>query len=414
MRVVALLIGVCLASAAIAQDTSAAPGQAEAPSEGANGDDANDRGATVAGEDDGGEAVDGEDAAQYRYWTTNWSLEDIELGTLFDRLASIGVELPVDVAGTATVDFDVSVPLNGLGTAQAYRFRGSFTSPQLTVGELTFETLVATVDYADGKLTLSKLSGQLGDGSFRGDASAMVVPREQFEASLELAELNLNPIASVLSRFGVGSDDRAVRGSLSGNVEASGRVDTVADVETWEGSGNVTVSGLSVGESIPITLNAKSVELRDRRLSVPQLTVSSSQKPGLSLEATARVAFDQPQAFSIKIRGNDLPSEELAAFAVTSPERYVTGKIDLKGSMTGEALAAGGQPASWNVDLAVASPELRVGGVELGLIEHQVVVTPRAFSLGTAVTQRRRRGRSRSGGVDDRFDDRASGGRLPD
>lgn len=71
-----------------------------------------------------------------RYYNSNWSFNDVDVGTLARRLDRIGLQLPVDLRGKVTVDFTVGIPWNALATAKAWRLDGTLTSDELVVNSL--------------------------------------------------------------------------------------------------------------------------------------------------------------------------------------------------------------------------------------------------------------------------------------
>ncbi len=345
------------------------------------------------------DAADAQPAAKrFRYWTTNWSFTDFNIQTLMRRLAIIGLELPIDLSGTASVDFDVSVPLNGLRDPQAYRFRGTLSSPRLTVDDVPLEELYIELDYADGRVTLSELRGRLRRGSFAGSAMAELIPRERFTASLSLQKLDLAPIAEIVSRLGIGDLDRLPRGEIDTELQASGRVETASDPLTWDASGSASIAGFAVGDSSRFSIAVEELEWVDRRLRAPELSIRSADHPDFWMTVAADVRLGRQLMFDFQIEADDLPSDSLAELWTETPQRYVSGKLDLQGTANGvldwniEELPAAGaataiagdaaaEPVGWDLDLAIASPRLEVFGLALGLVQHRIGLTPERLVL---------------------------------
>ena len=98
-------------------------------------------------------------ATKYRYWTSNWSFESIDLKDLSRKIEAFGILIPVQLEGIASVDFDVSVPLNALRTPEAYKFRGTLDATNLRVDDLFLPTLRADVVYEGGVLRLDRMQG---------------------------------------------------------------------------------------------------------------------------------------------------------------------------------------------------------------------------------------------------------------
>ena len=99
-----------------------------------------------------------------RYLSTSFRFNDIDVGRMTDRLASIGVELPVRLRGTVSVNFRIGVPWTSPRNLRAYRFDGRLSSPDLVIDDLRVQGLIADVVYRDGVLQLSPLKASLNAG----------------------------------------------------------------------------------------------------------------------------------------------------------------------------------------------------------------------------------------------------------
>ncbi len=137
----------------------------------------------------------------YQYWTTSWALKDIDLRTLSKRLKLIGFDSPVEIEGTASVNFDIGVPVNGLTDTRAYSFRGSLTAPDVKLDAATFPELSATVIYENGIIKLTNLRGRGQSGTFSGSAQAAINPSGSFEAKLDVRQLRLGPLVETVAQF---------------------------------------------------------------------------------------------------------------------------------------------------------------------------------------------------------------------
>ena len=160
----------------------------------------------------GATAQDAAANPNYRYWSTNWSFTDIDLRDLGAKLRSIGLELPVKMSGRASINFDVSVPINAIRTGKAYRFRGTLSSTKVTVENARLDALSATVTYNDGVLVLSDLRATQREGKINGSAKAELIPARSFDASIEFSSFDMAPIAEIFTKFGIGSESRSVVG----------------------------------------------------------------------------------------------------------------------------------------------------------------------------------------------------------
>src|SRR5688572_16271093 len=71
--------------------------------------------------------------SRIRYFTQQWSFDDVDVGTLARRLARVGLELPVTLSGRVSGTLSVGVPWGALGEARAWRLGGTLSSSELTV-----------------------------------------------------------------------------------------------------------------------------------------------------------------------------------------------------------------------------------------------------------------------------------------
>jgi hypothetical protein len=318
---------------------------------------------------------------QYRYWTTQWSFEDIDVGVLVNRLKLIGLELPVALSGRATVQFDVSVPLNALRTGRAYKLDGKLTATDFRVDQLQLESFQADVDFRDGELTLSEVRvDQASGGALNGEALAQMLPRGDFRASLSADAFRLEPVIGLLSKLKVLASPAVQGGVVTGQLEASGQVNEVGDPLAWEARGEVAVSGMTTERALPLNADLDGLQLANRRLEIAELHVTSPALPQFLVRGDGSVDLGQPVSFSLDVTSNDLPADDLVRLFADPAQPWIEGKLDLAGTAQG-SLPAEEQAPEIRVDLAVASPALRLFGVHLGTIEHDLRVTPERFRL---------------------------------
>ena len=321
-----------------------------------------------------------EPAPKYRYWSTNWSFSDIDIRDLAGKLRAIGVEIPVQLAGRASVNFNVDVPINALRTSKAYRFRGSLQTRGLRADQVKFQSLDATVNFNNGVLTLSDLRGTQVSGKFTGTAKAELVPPGSFDTSLELTDIDASPIAALLAKFGIGSESQPVRAIVSAQVDASGKVDELDQFARWNVSGEANVEQLTVGNSMRYAASLKKFELKDQRLVIPDFSMTSLDLPDFFLAADGSARLDATGDFKINLAANDLPTTDLLGMYFASPESVVDGKIDFQGVAQGTFVPDQELP-NLDVQLSLASPKMIVAGVDLGLLEHDFRLTNEMFEL---------------------------------
>ncbi|QEG01728.1 hypothetical protein Mal15_58070 [Stieleria maiorica] len=326
----------------------------------------------------------------YRYWTTHWSLKDIAVGDLANKLRAIGLGLPIKVDGLATVEFDVSVPLNALRTGKAYRIEGALTIRDLVADQIRFDLFQAEVTYADGRLDLDALrcieqldeSGQVapGGGRLTGTASAELLPRGKFNAEVNTANLRIGPIGKLLSRFGFVDARGVVQGAVTATVSVDGQVDQLSQPEHLTIRGDLAATDLRRTPAIGFNLAAKQFRWEQRELHLPELRIESRDRPDFFINADANVRFADSTAFNANLSANDAPLDQLLGLILADAESIVQGKLDAKGSVNGEI---GPQTTVKTLDanLTVASPSVALGGVQLGLLEHDIRLTENHVSI---------------------------------
>ena len=120
--------------------------------------------------------------------------------------------------------------------------------------------------------------------------------------------------------------------------------------------------------------------LVDRHVAVGQFSMESSDIPTFFLKAAADFRLDATGAYQFQFVSNDLPAPDLLGMFFDSPKSIIDGKLDLQGSAIGE-FQSDKSPAQAVVKIDVASPQLRVGGVDLGLLEHSVELTEKQVTI---------------------------------
>lgn len=323
---------------------------------------------------------------KYRYWTTQWSFEDIDVKELASKLKAIGVELPVELSGRVSVNFDVSIPFMAVRTAEAYRFNGSLKARQLMVEDVSFEKLDASVNYQEGVITLSDLSGKQSarenrtSGVISGSAKAALIPRDSFGASIEFSEFDIEPITRLLAKFGIGSKSRPIRGIISGDFDAIGKLDLIDQPQKWEANGTLQLDQLSVGDSLTYAATVDAFKLKDQHLQTNGIEMNSPSIPSFFLKAKADLYLDASRSFQLLMATNDLPLTDLLGLYFETAESIADGKLDLQATVTGK-FVDGNEFPELDARLRIASPQMRVGGIDLGLIEHDIRATDKRLSI---------------------------------
>ena len=182
-----------------------------------------------------------------RYWKTQWSFENVDVGTLNERLNSFGIGIPLQLDGDVTVTFDISVPLSSLTDTKQYKIEGLVRSAKIQIEGLVLNDFQAFVSLTDGVLTVSKLQATLSPlGSSATDQIGIV----HAAGKLEIA----NNRAYAVS---VRSDDLSlgmIASSLGIRQEkfATGCVDIKADASGWLGKTQWTAEGQIASPSLSV------------------------------------------------------------------------------------------------------------------------------------------------------------------
>jgi hypothetical protein len=332
-------------------------------------------------------------AKKFRYWETDWSFDSIDVGNLLRRLDQLGIEVPIEAEGEVTVQFSVSIPLNGLGQGRAYKFSGTLSSPRLRLEQLELTDLRTGVNYDNGLLTFQNLStgwnalrpsapARQASGSaglLAGEATFQVVPRGGFTARFQASDLELAPVFDLVTTA-TGSNAIQFSGRLDGNIAVSGPLEQFGNIDRWNATANLRGRGLSINDSPPLNIATGPVALEDSRIVATDIRLGSPVEPSVRLAASvdARLGGDQP--FEFTLRGNDVPLETLTALAALETAPPVLGKLDVDLQGNGRLNPPDGR-ATWSIGGRLASPRLSAWGVQLGLIEHAIVFNPTQFQL---------------------------------
>lgn len=327
-------------------------------------------------------------ARELRYWTTNWSFRDINIGTLSRRLNRIGIAIPAELEGTVSVNFEVSVPINALRDAAAYRIAGNLVSPQLRI-ESTVLSLNTEITFLDGVASLTNLRGALfGDaipgappqsGDFQGAASLRLAGEGDRLASvaLDVQQVQLEVLTGVLRQ----DSDLAVdaTGSATGSIQWVAPVDSITSPLTWDARAQLAVQNLSIDNRPPLDLDTGQLRIVDGQVSIPRLRINVVNVPAAGLEAEFDADLRDTQRWSARVVSQRLPIESVAAVlalgAVPATEGELTLDLTAQGSLS---------PLDWQVEGELQSPGLAIYGVRLGELNHSILTDATSFDLRLA------------------------------
>ncbi len=326
---------------------------------------------------------------QLRYWTTNWSFRDINIGTLARRLSRIGITAPVELDGNVTIEFAVSVPINALRDATAYRIVGTLQSPRLRV-ESTTLSLDTGVNYENGVVSLSNLRGALlgtgtapgatNAGQFQGDASLRLAGERQRLARIAL-QIQSVQLPVLTGAFAQGSEFAVnATGAATGSLNWVAPVDSITDATTWDAEGQLALQNLSVDNRPALDLDTGPLRIEEGRVSVPQLRINVVNVPQAGLSADFNADFRQTRRWSAHVTSQRLPVESVAAVLALEAVPATQGELTLDVTAQG-ALS----PLDWQVEGELQSPGLTVYGVQLGELNHRLTTDESSFDLRPAV-----------------------------
>ncbi|OYP37722.1 AsmA-like C-terminal region-containing protein [Rhodopirellula sp. MGV] len=311
-------------------------------------------------------------APNYRYWTTDWSFEDIEVGKLASRLERLGIEIPVAVDGNVTVKFEVSVPLNALRTGKAYKIHGTVSGQNVRSDQLIFDSLRAVLDFRDGKLTLQELDAKQGQGKIAGNASMELIPRGNFAGNLTLSELKTDAVFDLLEKFGGDWAKAWSIATIDGQVNVKGRATDLNAPLKWDITGKVAAKNVQYGPKLNFDVSVPSIQVKQQRVDIGGAVVESKSTPPFKAELAGSMDLANAPKVDLRFTADDFPAGSFT--------ELIDGKIDLQGKVQG---TISGKPNDnpLQIDAAIASPRLRLAGLDLGRIEHDVVLAPNEVRL---------------------------------
>lgn len=312
------------------------------------------------------------EAGQVRYFSRQWTFEDVDIGKLIARLERVGIDVPLAVDGQITATLSVGVPWNALRDARAWRASGRLTSPRLTVEAITVEAAALGLSYRDGVLSLSELEVRLPSddegppGRVAGAADMALVPRGDLEAELVVDRLPLAPIASLVEGL------PPIAGRLTGKLSARAAVDQLRDVGAWTASGPIEVSGFTLREAASVDATAV-VELTSGVVTARELQLQSGN---LSVEGEGELSLAEKLAWSLDLEAiapevqelftlleSYLDADDLARARELVVQGGLRGSAELSGVVGQERFNVAGQVQLTEVRLNI--PEALV---ELGML----------------------------------------------
>ncbi|MEX0619305.1 MAG: AsmA family protein [Pseudohongiellaceae bacterium] len=245
-----------------------------------------------------------ESTLQGRFAVSNFTTPAIDFEMEVDRIDAdryLAAETsPAAANGSAAGTTELPVEM-----LRNLQVNGDITLAALSVAGMTFADFAATMNAADGEVSLSPLRTQLYEGAFDG-AARLSVSGEVPEVTLEvnLLEVAVEPLLQDLM------DATYVSGY--GNIElalSSNGGDTAALAENLDGSGRIELeNGVLSGVDIVSVLGQIETMLRSRRIA--------------DLQRGEQTAFDTFSA-TLRVQDGVIASDDLL---ITSPGFRVTGQ----------------------------------------------------------------------------------------
>lgn len=345
--------------------------------------------------------VNGQQAApakkQDRFWNSQWQFDSIDVAKIVQRLESIGIDVGVKLDGIVSAKFDVGVPLTSLRDGAAYRLDGTLISKDLRIDGVRFQDFQATIKYRDGVLNLTRLQSKVGPkdradqtGNVTGTALMQLVPKGNLDANLRVERVSVAPIADLIAKFARPQNGADVdAGVVTGRVTLKSPIDSITDVSRYELDGQVTAEGLKLSSLPPTEIKVPQVSIRNGTLTANDFLLSASGEERIKMSGDIRLPLTGTGQFTIDVQGDDVPSHAwLNLFAPDNgASRSTTGKVDFLLNASG-TIANQWKDSRWEVDGAIASPNLKLAGLDVGRLEHRLQVTANRIEL----TPRRQQG----------------------
>lgn len=302
----------------------------------------------------------------------NLRLKDVDLAELLQQLQ---VNVPVALGGKVSLDVSAEIPVTAANSLRAYKVKGKLSSPQLQIEELRIRQATANIDFSEGVLTLTSLTGELppassgGEpGTFRGTARFGVEPRTDLTADLAVTNIPLGQLARAYPGLA-----GAASGPVSGSVSFKAPGDDLGNVSKYVGNGTLTSPGFTVygrrasRTAVTLALDKGVARITDLTTAVEGLPVAGSA----SLTLSGKYPFEA----NVKIEPTDAVNVRKLAPEADLPVDVV-GKIDTAATVTGTL-----NPLTYKAGGTATATGLTVGTARVEKLSFNWDVTERAVTL---------------------------------
>ena len=286
--------------------------------------------------------------------TTHIELEDVDLKTFVGRAESLGITIPVPVAGRLSLKASATLPLGSLRDIKQYTFHGDATLEGASIDGVDLGHLRAKLGLEKGVLELTDFRGQLVDlpagglgptptpaaseipaqgplppGGFRGQLRVEVSPPGRLAASFEGVALPLGELAApVLPR------PTPLAGALTFDARAEADVASLKDPKAWDASGHARSERVTY-QGTTLDAASTSFRLKAGRLDLPDLAARLGGKP---LAGRLSAGMEAPYAFDAALDVTDWDISDVLTLIPGAPspapaDGHLTAKAEAKGTL---------------------------------------------------------------------------------
>jgi hypothetical protein len=268
------------------------------------------------------------------YLNVNLNLQNVDLARLVKKL---DLNLPYAITGRLTFQVQAAIPVNTAGDLKAYRLNGTAKLPSFNMAGVELTDVEARVRYANGVLDLEDLHARMPQakeaidaqtaGKLDGKASVQVVPRGDFQATLQLDRV---PLGVVLSLLPQAKGEAA--GVLSGKVQARAPLEKLSDPATWRGSANLSAPTLEL-YGLTLSKTSASLSIEEARAKLTTLKADVAGAP-LTGDGELQLKGDYPFKAEVHLGQADLNALNRLSPSFRSPVE-IRGRAQLDGSIKG-------------------------------------------------------------------------------
>jgi len=197
-----------------------------------------------------------------------------------------------------------------------------------------------------------------------------------WNTSLKLRDVNLRQLAITLRALGFDLPVR-LQGTASLDMTVGVPVNGVANLDAYQFHARLTTKNLQI-ENIALPEASGVLTFSDGRWVLSELRGRTSAG---RFVGKATLDADPAQAFSVTLLADDVPAVDLLGAYVKSPQRLFNGKLDLRAEITGQLTPPGRDSPLVNANIEVASPGMTLAGLDVGVVEHRLVLKDGSFSF---------------------------------